>query len=146
MLLALSSRLVPLTLSLALTLTSITRRPRSPVRSQAYGPAGVVKAVRILEREIVSGMRLLGVRRIDELVPEMVRPSRPRPVAPYRPCPRLFILIHTDTGGARRLAANRREALTERGACPAHWVPSAHGTWVAFGTRRTYRLHDVSTC
>ncbi|KAJ3530189.1 hypothetical protein NM688_g7746 [Phlebia brevispora] len=38
----------------------------------AYGAAGVVKSVRILEREIISGMRLLGVRRVEELVPEMV--------------------------------------------------------------------------
>ncbi|KZP15017.1 hypothetical protein FIBSPDRAFT_979090 [Athelia psychrophila] len=38
----------------------------------AYGEAGVIKTVRILEREIVSGMQLLGARNISELVPEMV--------------------------------------------------------------------------
>ncbi|KAI0094623.1 FMN-dependent dehydrogenase-domain-containing protein [Irpex rosettiformis] len=38
----------------------------------AYGAAGVVKVIRILEREIVLGMRMLGARSIDELVPEMV--------------------------------------------------------------------------
>lgn len=42
-------------------------------RTQAYGAAGVVKAVRILEREIKWGMRLLGVRKVEELTPEMVR-------------------------------------------------------------------------
>lgn len=38
----------------------------------AYGEAGVVKTVRILEREIVTGMRLLGASSIKELTPEMV--------------------------------------------------------------------------
>ncbi|KZP15029.1 hypothetical protein FIBSPDRAFT_867647 [Athelia psychrophila] len=38
----------------------------------AYGEAGVIKTVRILEREIVSGMQMLGARNISELVPEMV--------------------------------------------------------------------------
>lgn len=39
---------------------------------QAYGEAGVVQAVRILQREIVLGMRLLGATSVSELVPEMV--------------------------------------------------------------------------
>ncbi|KAI0051750.1 hypothetical protein FA95DRAFT_1554282, partial [Auriscalpium vulgare] len=38
----------------------------------AYGEAGVVKTVRILERELVIGMRLLGARSVRELIPEMV--------------------------------------------------------------------------
>ncbi|KZP31170.1 hypothetical protein FIBSPDRAFT_1037639 [Athelia psychrophila] len=38
----------------------------------AYGEAGVIKTVRILEREIVSGMQMLGARNVSELVPEMV--------------------------------------------------------------------------
>lgn len=38
----------------------------------AYGAAGVVKTVRILEREIVTGMRLLGATSVAELLPEMV--------------------------------------------------------------------------
>ena len=29
--------------------------------------------MRILEREIINGMRLLGVRKVEELTPEMVR-------------------------------------------------------------------------
>jgi isopentenyl diphosphate isomerase/L-lactate dehydrogenase-like FMN-dependent dehydrogenase len=39
---------------------------------QAYGEAGVVKAVQILEREILTGMRLLGATNVNELIPEMV--------------------------------------------------------------------------
>jgi hypothetical protein len=39
---------------------------------QAYGEAGVVKLIRILEREITTGMRLLGATRIGELTPDMV--------------------------------------------------------------------------
>ena len=39
---------------------------------QAYGAAGVVKIIRILEREILMCMRLLGVRTVKDLVPEMV--------------------------------------------------------------------------
>lgn len=39
---------------------------------QAYGAAGVVKIVRILEREIVMGMQLVGARTVKDLVPEMV--------------------------------------------------------------------------
>jgi L-lactate dehydrogenase (cytochrome) len=38
----------------------------------AYGEAGVVKIIRILEREIITGMRLLGAPTINDLVPEMV--------------------------------------------------------------------------
>ncbi|KAI0702513.1 FMN-dependent dehydrogenase-domain-containing protein [Cytidiella melzeri] len=38
----------------------------------AYGAAGVIKIIRILEREILWGMRLLGARSVKELVPEMV--------------------------------------------------------------------------
>ena len=43
------------------------------VYTQAYGAAGVVKVVRILERELMWGMRLLGVRKVSELTPDMVR-------------------------------------------------------------------------
>lgn len=42
---------------------------------QAYGAAGVVKIIHILEREIMMCMRLLGARTIKDLVPEMVRRS-----------------------------------------------------------------------
>lgn len=38
----------------------------------AYGEAGVVKAVRILEREIVTAMKLVGASSVKQLVPEMV--------------------------------------------------------------------------
>ncbi|KAL7419471.1 hypothetical protein Q5752_006309 [Cryptotrichosporon argae] len=38
----------------------------------AYGEKGVIRAVRILEKEIVSAMRLLGVTKLDELHPGMV--------------------------------------------------------------------------
>ncbi|KAF7966951.1 hypothetical protein HWV62_36374 [Athelia sp. TMB] len=38
----------------------------------AYGEAGVIKTVRILEREILHGMQMLGARNVKELVPEMV--------------------------------------------------------------------------
>ncbi|KAJ3558671.1 hypothetical protein NM688_g782 [Phlebia brevispora] len=41
-------------------------------RFQAYGAVGVVKTVQILEREIVSCMRQLGVRKVEELVPQLV--------------------------------------------------------------------------
>ena len=40
--------------------------------SQAYGEAGVVHLVRILQREIKFGMESLGVRSINQLCPEMV--------------------------------------------------------------------------
>ncbi|PCH33523.1 hypothetical protein WOLCODRAFT_141673 [Wolfiporia cocos MD-104 SS10] len=38
----------------------------------AYGEAGVVQTIRILQREIILGMRLLGVTSLEQLVPEMV--------------------------------------------------------------------------
>ncbi|KAH8109771.1 FMN-dependent dehydrogenase-domain-containing protein [Phellopilus nigrolimitatus] len=38
----------------------------------AYGEAGVERLIRILETEIILGMRLLGARNVNELVPEMV--------------------------------------------------------------------------
>ncbi|KAJ7070901.1 FMN-dependent dehydrogenase-domain-containing protein [Mycena amicta] len=38
----------------------------------AYGEAGLVKIVQILQREILTGMRGLGAARIQDLVPEMV--------------------------------------------------------------------------
>ncbi|KAH9946806.1 FMN-dependent dehydrogenase-domain-containing protein [Amylocystis lapponica] len=38
----------------------------------AYGEDGVVQIVRILEREIITGMRLLGATNVQELVPAMV--------------------------------------------------------------------------
>ncbi|SCZ91837.1 BZ3500_MvSof-1268-A1-R1_Chr5-3g08169 [Microbotryum saponariae] len=38
----------------------------------AYGEDGVVRAVRIMEEEILTGMRLLGVKRLSELRPELV--------------------------------------------------------------------------
>ncbi|KIJ68308.1 hypothetical protein HYDPIDRAFT_106483 [Hydnomerulius pinastri MD-312] len=38
----------------------------------AYGEAGVVHVVRMLQREIKFGMESIGVRSIDQLVPEMV--------------------------------------------------------------------------
>jgi len=38
----------------------------------AYGEAGVVKLIRLLEKEVITGMRLLGATNVDELVPEMV--------------------------------------------------------------------------
>lgn len=41
-------------------------------RVQAYGAAGVIKVIRILEREVLLGMRMLGARSVSELVPEMV--------------------------------------------------------------------------
>ncbi|KAH9937554.1 uncharacterized protein B0H18DRAFT_1113373 [Fomitopsis serialis] len=40
--------------------------------NSAYGEAGVVQAVRIMQREITLGMRLLGVTSVKEMVPEMV--------------------------------------------------------------------------
>lgn len=39
---------------------------------QAYGAPGVVKIIRILEREIATGMRLLGAASVNDLVPGMV--------------------------------------------------------------------------
>jgi len=40
---------------------------------KAYGEAGVVHLVRILGREIKFGMTSLGVRTVDQLVPDLVR-------------------------------------------------------------------------
>lgn len=40
--------------------------------SQAYGEDGVIRTVDILKREIVTGMRLLGVQNVNQLAPEMV--------------------------------------------------------------------------
>lgn len=48
----------------------------------AYGAAGVVKIVRILEREIVSAMQLVGARTIKDLVPEMVERVDWQPIVP----------------------------------------------------------------
>jgi L-lactate dehydrogenase (cytochrome) len=39
---------------------------------QAYGAEGAIKIVRILHREILTGMRLLGARNVRELTPAMV--------------------------------------------------------------------------
>lgn len=44
-------------------------------REQAYGEAGVIKLIRILEKEVVTGMRLLGATNVNELVPAMVSTS-----------------------------------------------------------------------
>ncbi|THH26596.1 hypothetical protein EUX98_g7598 [Antrodiella citrinella] len=38
----------------------------------AYGAAGVVKIIRILEREIIMGMQLIGAKTVKDLVPDMV--------------------------------------------------------------------------
>ncbi|RDX56011.1 hypothetical protein OH76DRAFT_1427429 [Lentinus brumalis] len=46
----------------------------------AYGEEGVVRAIDILEREIVRGMRLLGVSNVQQLVPEMVEHVNWQPV------------------------------------------------------------------
>ena len=43
---------------------------------QAYGDAGVVKIIKILEREIVHGMKLLGATTVNDLVPELVGSPR----------------------------------------------------------------------
>ncbi|KAL4064951.1 FMN-dependent dehydrogenase-domain-containing protein [Scleroderma yunnanense] len=48
----------------------------------AYGEAGVVHLVRILEREIKFGMASLGVRTVDELVPDLVERVDWQPLAP----------------------------------------------------------------
>ncbi|EGN96174.1 hypothetical protein SERLA73DRAFT_185785 [Serpula lacrymans var. lacrymans S7.3] len=47
----------------------------------AYGEAGVVKMVRILQREIRFGMESLGVRTVKQLVPEMVERVDWQPVS-----------------------------------------------------------------
>ena len=38
----------------------------------------MVKIIKILEREIIDGMRLLGAATVNDLVPEMVGYSSPR--------------------------------------------------------------------
>ena len=38
-----------------------------------YGAAGVAQIIRILEREIMTGMRLLGASTVRDLTPDMVR-------------------------------------------------------------------------
>ena len=40
---------------------------------QAYGEIGVRKIIDILEREITTNMRLMGVSRIADLTPDLVR-------------------------------------------------------------------------
>lgn len=42
------------------------------VVGQAYGEAGVVKLIRIMEREITTGMRLMGAARVEDLTPDLV--------------------------------------------------------------------------
>ncbi|KAK4703259.1 L-lactate dehydrogenase (cytochrome), partial [Phenoliferia sp. Uapishka_3] len=37
-----------------------------------YGDAGTIRATEILQREVTSGMRLLGAKRIEDLKPEMI--------------------------------------------------------------------------
>lgn len=64
----------------------------------------MVKTVRILEREILMGMRLLGVRKVDELTPEMVNGN-------FRSSQRI---LETDTAKGREggLGTRSTEALT----------------------------------
>ncbi|KAI9566623.1 hypothetical protein HD554DRAFT_2220985 [Boletus coccyginus] len=50
----------------------------------AYGEAGVIRLVRILQREIAFGMKSLGVRSIDQLSHEMVARVDWQPVVPAR--------------------------------------------------------------
>jgi L-lactate dehydrogenase (cytochrome) len=50
----------------------------------AYGEAGVVHLVRILQREIKFGMESLGVRSIDQLSPEMVERVDWQPAIPAK--------------------------------------------------------------
>jgi len=38
----------------------------------AYGEVGIVKLIRIMEKEIQTGMRLLGAAKVTDLKPEMV--------------------------------------------------------------------------
>ena len=47
---------------------------------QAYGEDGVVKAVDIIQREIVRGMQLLGANNVSQLVPEMVSDIDPNSI------------------------------------------------------------------
>jgi len=39
----------------------------------AYGEAGVIRLVRILQREVMSGMQMLGAQSVNDLVPEMLK-------------------------------------------------------------------------
>ncbi|PSR85844.1 hypothetical protein PHLCEN_2v5320 [Hermanssonia centrifuga] len=55
---------------------------RMTISSQAYGAAGVVKTVRILEREMLTGMRMLGARTVNDLRPEMVERVDWQPIMP----------------------------------------------------------------
>ncbi|KAF8559210.1 hypothetical protein OG21DRAFT_1594664 [Imleria badia] len=50
----------------------------------AYGEAGVVRLVHILQREISFGMQCLGVRSIDQLSPEMVERVDWQPAIPAK--------------------------------------------------------------
>lgn len=61
--------------------------------SQAYGEAGVVHLVRILQREIKFSMMSLGVRSIDQLSPEMVSYSNTKRDFPLRGQLRLSVWI-----------------------------------------------------
>ncbi|PFH54603.1 hypothetical protein AMATHDRAFT_52242 [Amanita thiersii Skay4041] len=47
----------------------------------AYGVSGVTKIIQILEREIVTGMRLLGVSAVKDLAPDMVERVDWQPLA-----------------------------------------------------------------
>lgn len=51
---------------------SLSVAPNLSRLSKAYGEAGVVHLVRILEREIKFGMASLGVRTVNQLVPDLV--------------------------------------------------------------------------
>ncbi|KAF7356759.1 hypothetical protein MVEN_01010900 [Mycena venus] len=51
---------------------------------EAYGEAGVVKIVQILEREIVTGMRGLGAASVKDLKPEMVERVDWEPLPPAK--------------------------------------------------------------
>lgn len=48
----------------------------------AYGEAGVVKIIKILERELIHGMRLLGTPTVNDLTPEMVQRVDWQPILP----------------------------------------------------------------
>lgn len=63
---------------------------------QAYGAAGVVKIVRILEREITMGMRLMGAASVADLKPNMASRAVP--------CHSRLLILYI--GRARGLAAS----------------------------------------
>ncbi|KAF9654240.1 hypothetical protein BDM02DRAFT_3182063 [Thelephora ganbajun] len=48
----------------------------------AYGDAGVVKIIKILEREIVYGMQLLGATTVNDLIPKLVERVDWQPIVP----------------------------------------------------------------